>query len=113
MTAATIYLSLLGAEGLERVAAASSARTQELVAALTHIDGVRPAFCAPRFHEALLRFDRPLGPLIDELARRGIAAGFDASREYPELGDTLLVCATETKTDEDISRYATALGALV
>ena len=113
MTAATIYLSLLGAAGLERVAAASSARTQELVAALARLDGVRPAFSAPRFHEALLRFDRPVGPLIDALARRGIAAGFDATRDYPDLGQTLLVCATETKTDEDISRYASALEALL
>ena len=113
MTAATIYLSLLGAAGLERVAAASNARTQELVAALARIDGVRPAFSAPCFHEALLRFDRPVGPLIDALARRGVAAGFDASREYPELGQTLLVCATETKTDEDIARYAAALEALL
>ncbi len=109
MTAATIYLALLGASGLERVAAASCARTAELVEALTRQGGVRPAFTAPRFHEALLRFDRPVGPIVEALARRGIAAGYDAAREYPELGHTLLVCATETKTTEDVLRYASAL----
>ncbi|MDE2348892.1 MAG: aminomethyl-transferring glycine dehydrogenase subunit GcvPA [Gammaproteobacteria bacterium] len=112
MTAATIYLALLGATGLERVAAAACARTEELVARLARIDGVRPAFSAPRFHEALLRFDRPVGPLVDALARLGIAAGYDAARDYPELGHTLLVCATETKTAEDVLRYASALEAL-
>src|SRR5690606_5169645 len=39
MTAATIYMSLMGPEGLERVAAASHARTRELVAALTRVNG--------------------------------------------------------------------------
>src|SRR5512135_2024182 len=44
MTAATIYMSLLGPEGLERTAAASHARTRELLAALTRLKGVRAAF---------------------------------------------------------------------
>ncbi len=47
VTAATIYMSLLGARGLERVAAASLQRTADLVAALGRVAGVRPAFnCA-------------------------------------------------------------------
>jgi glycine dehydrogenase subunit 1 len=110
MTAATIYLSLLGPQGLERVAAASIARTAELVAALTQIQGVRAAFGGARFHEALLTLDVPVSPVLEQLARRGIAGGFDASKDYAELGNALLVCATETKTSEDIAVYAAALG---
>jgi glycine dehydrogenase subunit 1 len=34
----------------------------------------------------------------------------DLSADFPELGPALLVCATETKTDADIERYAGALG---
>ena len=113
MTAATVYLAIMGPEGLERVASASMARTAELVAALTGLPGVHEAFAGPRFHEALLRFDRPLGPILEELARRGIAGGYDASADYPELGPALLVCATETKTGADIAAYRGALaGAL-
>src|ERR1700677_319989 len=73
VTAATIYLSLLGAEGLERVAAASMQRTHDLVAALCSVKGVRPAFTGPRFHEAVLLFDRPVAPVLAALAERGIA----------------------------------------
>ena len=109
MTAATIYLSIMGPRGLERTATASMARTAELVAALGKIRGVEVAFSGARFHEALLRLDRPVGPVLEELARRRIAGGFDASRDFPELGATLLVCATETKTDADIAAYTTAL----
>jgi glycine cleavage system pyridoxal-binding protein P len=44
------------------------------------------------------------------LAARGIEGGFDLSRHFPELGDALLVCATEVHTSADIASYATALG---
>jgi glycine dehydrogenase subunit 1 len=111
MSAATIYLALLGPQGLERVAATSMARTAELVEALTRIEGVAAAFAGARFHEALLTLDLPVGPVLEQLARHGIAAGFDASSDYPELGHALLVCATETKTAADIAAYAAALGA--
>jgi glycine dehydrogenase subunit 1 len=110
VTAATIYLSLLGAEGLARVANQCHARTQELVGALTRVKGVKLAFDKPRFHEAVLLLDRPVAPVIAALAKRGIVAGFDLSNDYPELGNALLVCATETRTSEDIGRYAEALG---
>jgi glycine dehydrogenase subunit 1 len=109
VTAATIYMSLLGAEGLERVAAASLQRTADLVAALGRIAGVRPAFTAPRFHEAVLLLDRPVAPVLSALARRGIVGGLDLAERYPELGHALLVCATETKLDVDIDAYAGAL----
>jgi len=110
VTAATIYMSLMGPEGLERVASASHARARELVSALTRIGGVRLAFEGPYFHEAVLCCDRPVAPLLEALASRGILGGLDLSEDYPELGGAWLVCATETKTSEDIDRYATALG---
>jgi glycine dehydrogenase subunit 1 len=109
VTAATIYLSLLGAEGLARVANQCHARTQELVNALTRVKGVKLAFDKPRFHEAVLLLDRPVAPVIEALAVRGIIAGYDLSNDYPELGNALLVCATETRSSEDIKAYTEAL----
>jgi glycine dehydrogenase subunit 1 len=110
MTAATVYLSLMGPEGLERVASASHARTKDLVAALTRVTGVRTAFNGLFFHEAVVVLDRPVAPVLKALGSEGILGGFDLSRDYPELGNALLVCATETKTAADIERYASALG---
>src|SRR5688572_11943800 len=106
MTAATIHLALLGPEGLRRVAAACAARTRELVAALTNIDGIREVFPGPRFHEAVLKLERPAGPVLDALAAEGIAGGLDLEPDYPELGHALLVCATETRTTADIETCA-------
>jgi glycine dehydrogenase subunit 1 len=113
MSAATIHLALLGPAGLERVARACIARTAELVAALGKLPGVRVAFPGPRFHEAVLKLDRPVAPLLEALAAEGIVGGFDLARDYPELGHALLVCATETRTSPDIEAYAHALGRLL
>ena len=113
VTAATIYMSLLGPRGLAQVAATSMQRTAELVAALAKVPGVRVAFDRPRFHEALLVLDRPVAPVLEALAARGIVGGYDASRDYPSLGHALLVCATETRTREDIDAYAAALAGIM
>ena len=109
VTAATIYMSIMGPRGLEKVASASHARTRELVAALTRVKGVRIAFDGPHFHEAVLLLDRPVAPVLQSLASRGILGGLDVSEYYPGLGNALLVCATETKTTADIEMYVSAL----
>ena len=109
VTAATIYLSLMGPLGLERTAAAAHGRARELVAALTRLPGVRTAFAGPFFHEAVLQLDRPAAPVLATLGSRGILGGLALTGYYPELGSALLVCATETKTSADIDRYRAAL----
>jgi glycine dehydrogenase subunit 1 len=113
VTAATIYMSILGPQGLEAVAATCQSRTDELVAALTRVDGVRLVFSGPRFHEAVLTLPRNVAEVLDALARQGIVGGYDLSSQYPGLGNALLVCATETRTSADIERYATALAAIL
>ena len=109
VTAATIYLSLLGAEGLARVASASHQRTTQLVQRLTAIDGVVPMFEGPHFHETALVLDRPVQPVLASLAKRDILGGYDLSTHFSELGHGMLVCATETKTEADLDLYAAAL----
>jgi glycine dehydrogenase subunit 1 len=109
VTAATIHMSLLGAKGLEHVAASSQMQTRKLVDALTRIRGVKLAFDSPRFHEAVLQLEKPVEPILAALAERGVVGGYDLSKHYPELDNALLVCATETKTDADIEQYARAL----
>ena len=110
MTAATIYLSLLGPAGLARVAETSHARTRELIAAAAKLPGIKAAFDAPGFHEAVLLLDRPVAPLLAAMQADGVLGGLDLADYYPELGPALLVCATETKTPADIERYISALG---
>jgi glycine dehydrogenase subunit 1 len=113
VTAATIHMSLLGSAGLEAVAATSQQQTARLVEKLTRIPGVKLMFDGYRFHEAVLQLDRKVSDVLEALAKRNIVGGLDLSKHYPELGNALLVCATETRTDADLDAYATALAAVL
>lgn len=108
--AATIYMSLLGPEGLARVAAACHRNTGALVAQLSEIPGVEPVFAAPLFHEAVLRLPQSPQLVLERLATRGILGGLALGSWYPELDDCVLVCATETRNGDDLAAYAGALG---
>lgn len=113
-TAATIHMSLLGGDGLARVARACHAAGGRLVASLTAIDGVESVFAGARFHEAVLRVDGPpVAELMDALAACNIVGGLPLASEYPELGNAWLVCATEVHTDDDIAGYAGHLDRLL
>lgn len=109
MMAGTVYMALMGAEGLERVATTCMTRTEQLARALTALPGVRRVFARAGFHEIVLALDRPVAPLLAALGARGIEGGLDLLEYYPELGPAMLLCATETKTRADIDTYAQAL----
>jgi glycine dehydrogenase subunit 1 len=113
VTAATIHLALLGAEGLARVAAACHANTRRLSALLGALPGVTPLFDRPIFHEQVLRLPAPASDILTALAAHNILGGFDLSADYPELAPALLVCATERRSEEDLLAYAAALAQLV
>ncbi|RUQ91111.1 aminomethyl-transferring glycine dehydrogenase subunit GcvPA [Legionella septentrionalis] len=109
VTAATIHMSLLGAEGLASVARNCHSNTHRLVQSLLAIDGVELVFNSPYFHEALLRMKKPVDYVLTALQQAGIAGGYAVAAHYPELSNTLLVCATEMRTHAEIAHYAQAL----
>jgi glycine dehydrogenase subunit 1 len=109
VTAATLYLALLGPAGLADVARACHANTLALVSRLTRIRGVARAFSGAIFHEAVLRLPVPVAPVLRALRAQRILGGRDLGQDFPELGHALLVCATETRTEEDLARYAAHL----
>ncbi len=113
VTAATIHMALLGPQGLERVASSCFVNTQQLVQALTKVDGVEPMFSGEIFHECVLRLSKPVGEVLDKLADHGIVGGYRLVDDYADLEGGLLVCATETKTEQDIEHYRRALSDII
>lgn len=109
VTAATIYMAITGPQGLQRVATNSMQNTRALCEKLTAIPGVTALFSRPFFHEVALKLNKPANEVIKILAHKNILAGVALGEEYPELSDALLVCATETKTADDLDRFARAL----
>ncbi|MBI5659000.1 MAG: aminomethyl-transferring glycine dehydrogenase subunit GcvPA [Nitrosomonadales bacterium] len=109
VTAATIYMALLGADGLRRAAAASHANTAALAGLATGIPGVRRLFSGPHFHEVVLQLPEPAASVLAKMQAQGVLGGYDLSTHYPQLGNAILACATETKTAADLQRYADTL----
>ena len=110
--AATVYLSTIGPHGLRDVAALGAARAHELEDAL-RLAGAPRLHAAPYLNEFAVRV--PDAERVHaQLLERGVLAGLPLARWYPddaELRNTLLVCATEVTTRDDIDRFATALTA--
>lgn len=112
VTAVTLYLSLLGPEGLKKVAMACHANTRRLVEKLAKVKGLKPVFSRPYFHEVLFRLTdrgRKASDVLLALSSMGIEGGYATSEQYPELGECLLICVTETKTEQDLEKFCDAL----
>jgi glycine dehydrogenase subunit 1 len=112
VTASTIHMALLGPEGLRRVAQACHAGVLMLLGSLSALPGVRRAFAGPVFHEVALTLDEPVDDVLRALRAQGILGGLGLQRYYPELGNSLLVCVTETKSEWDLIDYAGRLARL-
>ena len=114
VTAATIYMSLLGPDGLAKVASASANNLRALRERLLKIPGVEPLFGdRAHFHELALKLPKPAIDVVEALAARRIVGGVALGEEFPQHGDALLVCTTETKRAEDLDAFAEALAAVL
>jgi len=85
-----------------------------MIEKLSAIDGVDVVFDQPRFHEVVLRLKQSSADVLNTLADQNILAGYDLSmdypvKDYPELENCILVCATELRVVEDIEILAAAL----
>ncbi|WP_069471357.1 aminomethyl-transferring glycine dehydrogenase subunit GcvPA [Candidatus Marithrix sp. Canyon 246] len=103
VTAATIHTAILGTEGLERVALKCHTNTSELVEKLSNINGISRVFNAPFFHECVLKLNKPVDDVLNQLLKNNILGG------YKLTDNTLLVCATEMRTETEIDNYVEIL----
>jgi glycine dehydrogenase subunit 1 len=107
----TIHLSLLGEEGLTRLARLNHARASSLADRLGKIKGVS-LVTDTFFNEFTVKLPKPAASVVDALAQMGVIAGVPASRLMPHekaARDLLIVAATETSSEEDCEAFAKAL----
>ena len=113
VTASTIHMAIMGARGLENTAAACFANNNHLVEKLISIEGVKKVFSGTHFHETVLQLDESLAKsaaeVLSRLMNKGILGGYDLSLDYPELGQAILVCTTEMRSEDDIKTYTKAM----
>jgi glycine dehydrogenase subunit 1 len=106
---ATVYLATVGSSGLRAIATANLERARQLCKSICKVPGFSAAHEAPYFNEFCIRTPVPAAQLVKALEKRGILAGLPLSRFYPELSHSLLLCATELTTQDDIDVLTSAL----
>ncbi len=105
VTASTIYMSIMGATGLRDVALTCHANARLLRDKLKAVAGIRCYFESAYFHEFLVQLNCPVDGVLTQLHKKNIQPGLATKTYYPELGECLLVCVTETKTPADIDYF--------
>lgn len=109
----TIYLSLLGKQGLTELARTCMTKAEYAKAQFAQIKGVRIKNSAPTFNEFMLELPCNASDLVAELIPLGLIAGFPLGRYYPELQNCLLVAITEKRTQAEIDAFVSAVKGLL
>ena len=108
--AATIHLALLGPEGLREVAELCVDKAHRLAERACAVPGFRLRFDGPFFNEFALECPVPAERVRKALLKEGILGGVPLGRHGRAMKNSLLVCATERRTDDEIERFVAALG---
>ena len=106
---ACIYLTLLGKEGIRELGELNLDRAhylREKISALRNFEVDRKI---PIFNEFVVSSNISFVDIQPQLIPQGILAGIELARYYPEMKGAFLVCATETKTKEDLDTFVKAL----
>lgn len=107
--AATVYLSLLGKNGLKQVATLCYQKAHYAASEINQIKGFEVIADRPFFHEFIVKCPAPVDDINQFLLDRGFLGGYDLSKDYPELGNAMLVAVTEKVHRQEIDALTEAL----
>ena len=96
---ATVFMTVYGKQGLRELAEQNLAKAHYLAGKM------KPRFSGPFFNEFVASADDP-DALNKKLLKKKIIGGLPLGRFYPELKDSMLLCATEMTRREDMDRLA-------
>ncbi len=98
---ATVFMTVYGKRGLRELAEQNLAKSQYLASR------VKPRFCGKFFNEFVARAAGKTPDAINKaLLKRKIIGGLPLGRFYPELADSMLLCATEMSRRADMDALA-------
>ena len=99
----------MGKQGLRELALLNLRKADYLKNKLSKVSGFEIQFSADTFNEIVLKCPRSANEIRDALLEHKILAGLPLGEYYPELADSLLLCATEVNTVESIDRLTDKL----
>jgi glycine dehydrogenase subunit 1 len=103
-------MSLLGKQGMRRLAEVNARRAHRVRERLIKEAGLAPAFTGPFFNEFAVK----AGGLNERSSRffaKHIVPGVELSQWYPEMREALLVCVTEMNEEEEIDELVRTFAA--
>lgn len=101
---ATIYLITMGKEGLKEVATKCAQKSHYAFKEITKNGKFNPLFNKPFFKEFAVTNKIDSGVINKKLLNNGIIGGYELSKDYPELKNSLLFCVTEKRTKKEIDK---------
>jgi glycine dehydrogenase subunit 1 len=111
--ASAVYMALLGPQGLRELGETIACKANYAMQRLREIDGLKtPVFDSFHFQEFTVSFDETrlaVKEVNEKLLKNHIHGGKDISKEFSELGETALYCATEIHSKAEIDLLAEAL----
>ena len=108
--AATVYLSVIGKEGLRKAAELCLQKAHYSQREITKIKGFSSPFSASFFKEFVIKIPVSAEKILKELLKEKIIGGLDLGNYYPEFKDHLLICVTEKRTREEMEKFVELLG---
>jgi len=99
---ATVFMTVYGKQGLRELAAQNLAKAHYLAGKL------KPRFCGRFFNEFVAKMESPEAA-NKALLKKKIIGGLPLGRFYPELADSMLLCATEMSRKRDCDTVAEVL----
>lgn len=106
---ACVYMTLMGKEGMREVAEINMDRADYLRRGIDALKGFRVNLDQPIFNEFVVESNKPFALIDEKLKARKIFPGINLETFYPELKNQFLVCATETKSKQDIDHFVKEL----
>jgi glycine dehydrogenase subunit 1 len=106
---ATVYLALLGPEGLRRLARLNFSKAEYAKARVRATPGLSLPLSAPTFNEFAVGVPDSGDAALARAREQGIVGGLDLAPFAPELGPAVLVCTTELASRAAIDRLVAAL----
>ena len=110
--ASTIYLSLLGPEGLRECAEQSAQKAAYLQNKLVETGKFKPVFSGPFFREFAVSCSADAAALNRAVKDAGMTGGFILSKKYPQYKNCLLLAVTEQRTKTECDMLAERMAAL-
>lgn len=101
---AAVYLTTMGKQGLKEAAVQSMNKAHYAYNELIKTGTYKPLFNKPFFKEFAVKANRKASDINAELLKNNILGGYDLSRDYSELDNSMLICVTEKRTKAEIDK---------